>query len=72
MLLISLVRRSIKEKVYIFDGNELEFLKSNSTALVDFSLVMKDGKFNFKGNQTEILWNNLSFYYPLYLIYFIF
>ena len=65
MLLISLVRRAIKVKEYSFDGNEIYFLRSNSTALVDFPSLIKEGKIDLRGNQTEILWNNLSFYYPL-------
>lgn len=72
MIMISLVRRAIKVKDYTFDGNELEFLKSNSTALVDFPSVLKEGKINFQGNETEIYWNSLSFYYPLYLFLFLF
>lgn len=65
MLLISLVRRAINVKDYTFDGNEIEFLKSNSSALIDFNSLVKEGKLKLKGNQTEMLWNNLSFYYPL-------
>lgn len=65
MILISLVRKSIKVKEYSFNGDELEFLKTNSSALVDFPSILRDGKILYNGNQTEITWKNLKFYYPL-------
>ena len=61
MILISLVRRAITIKDYSFDGNELDFIKKNSTALVNF----QDLKVTNNQNKMLASWNNLTFIYPL-------
>ncbi len=65
MIMISIIRRAIKIREYTFDGNELEFLKTNSTAIVDFSSIIKEGKVKIDKGMSEIIWKNMSFHYPL-------
>jgi hypothetical protein len=64
MIMISLVRRAIKIKEYQFDGNEIEFLKSNSTALIGLQEI-KNIKIESSEKNFILNWNDMGFYYPL-------
>jgi len=61
MLMIGLIRRSIKKEELVYDGNDSEFLRTNSTALVNQN-KMKNMQIS---ENFDITWNGLSFYYPL-------
>lgn len=64
MVMMGMIRRAIKKEVYTFDGNDNDFLKSNSTALINQN-EMKNMQITPKGNGFDISWKGLSFYYPL-------
>lgn len=54
MILISLVRRAIKVKDYTFDGEEIEFLKTNSTALISVrDLFVNPQNIAFENNNVK-------------------
>lgn len=61
MLMIGLIRRSITKEVLTYDGNDKEFLRTNSTALVHQN-EMKNMQIESSG---DITWNGFSFHYPL-------
>jgi hypothetical protein len=64
MLMISLIRRSIKKEELLLNETDDQFLKTNSTALVHYK-EMKNLEINFNKNLSDISWKGLSFHYPL-------
>ena len=64
MMMISLIRGSIKKEVLTYEGDDLEFTKTNSTALVNYK-EMKNMKITPKRGFFDIEWDGLSFHYPL-------
>jgi hypothetical protein len=61
MLMISLIRRSIKKEELFLNETDEEFLRTNSSALVNFK-EMKNMQISQNNN---FLWKGLSFRYPL-------
>jgi hypothetical protein len=67
MFMLVAIRKAVQTEIYIQPTDELDFMKTNSTALLensDLGKLLKDNMVD-KNNTSNIKWNGLQIYPPL-------